>query len=704
MLNKKPVTLLVTASLTASVFAGNLAVHDVASAATKETASAKTSDMVLAQQYGWLDRSGVKQATEEVRRSDLAAILVSALELKKAKNPVKFSDVPAHQQDAVNRVVAAGLMEADGEKFAPARKVTREEYAEIIANAIAGTKIPTVDTSVLNYFKDASTVEDRNVISYAVLKGILDLKFDSELRLQAAVTLEEAVSGLKPLVFEDIDVLSTNDIHGNIEYNTTYKNGGMGIVAGVVNQYRTVNPDGTIVLDAGDFFQGTLISNAFEGTSTLETMDAIGYDAGTIGNHEFDFGQPLLKKLINEASFPIISANIYDKASNKPVSWTKPYTIVEKDGYRVGIIGLSTVETPKVTLSTHISDLSFAKGSTVSNELVKELKKQTDFVIVNSHMPGDLNAQGEIIGELADFAREATGVEAVIGGHSHKRVFGHINDVALVEAQTATAAIGHIRLFVDKKKDAVVSTESSILETKLGLAKADAQVEAIVAKYQTQVNQLKGEVVSVTTGALTRDSVNQIKRGKIDKEKAREGVTPLGNLITEVMRSKENVQIAFTNIGGIRTDIDAGEITYGEVFSVLPFDNYDVVGEMTAQQLKTALEVLDKYSGYPALQQSGLKYKWDNRRAAGDKITEITLTDGTPVYVNGTFSDQKFSVTTNNFLGTGSGDGYTVFGQVKWTDTPNFQREIVAEYLRNLHKQGKTISPIIDDRETRLDF
>jgi len=712
---KKMIPLAVAASLSVSLLGvPGFGSYDqaVAKSAKSSKVGAKTSqssdDFELAKKYDWIDAD--HNEDDKLTRLDLALILANALNLRKPNNTIEFKDVPTEYADAVSSVVNTGFMEGvSKDEFHPEDQVLRKEYAEIIANAITKKRIPKVDTNVLNHFKDEDEIDrdDRNLLAYAALKGILDLGFQAELDAEEVITVEDAVSGMKPLVFEDIDILSTNDIHGNIEYSEKYENGGMGIVAGIVEQYRSVNKSGTIVVDAGDTFQGTLISNAFEGRSTFETLNRIGYDAGAIGNHEFDFGMDVLKDRIKQAKFPLLSANIYDEKTGRPVSWVKPYTIVKKDKLSIGIIGLSTLQTPSTTLATNIKGLEFRETAPIAKKLAKELKeKGADIVIVNSHLPGEIDKSGDVIGELAEFAEDVSvdDIQAVIGGHSHQRVAAHVNDIPVVEAQTATAAIGHIRLFVDKKTEEVVSSEVSLLETKKGLAAEKRDVNAIIKKYQGKVEAIKNEVVGVATDKITRDSVHQIKRGNIDKDKAREGVTPLGNLITDSMREKENADIAFTNIGGIRTDIDAGEITYGEVFSVLPFDNWDVVGEMTAEQIKEVLEVLDKYSNLPALQVSGLKYEWDNTREKGDKIVKITLIDGTPVYVDGKYSDDTFKVTTNNFLIAGNADGYgPIFSQAKWTDTPNFQREILADYLRDLKKQGKEISPIIDDRETRLD-
>jgi 2',3'-cyclic-nucleotide 2'-phosphodiesterase (5'-nucleotidase family) len=171
------------------------------------------------------------------------------------------------------------------------------------------------------------------------------------------------------------------------------------------------------------------------------------------------------------------------------------------------------------------------------------------------------------------------------------------------------------------------------------------------------------------------------------------------------MRASEKSDIAFTNIGGIRADVDKGELTYGKMFEVFPFGNYNVTGTMTAAQIKKALEVTDKYTSLPAIQFSGLKVEWDSTKPLGEKYSKITLVDGTPVYVDGKFNtDRTFKVTTNDFMATGSGDGFTVFGEVKdWKDGA-IMLDAWVSYANSLKAAGKELSVKDDGRDVRLDL
>lgn len=640
--------------------------------------------------------NGDLKVNDALQRVELLMMLDRAGKLEGSKAKLSFTDVPGKYQDVVSKAVQSKLVSGfTKQSFKPNHSLTKGQFATIFTLSETGGKVPSVDLSILNNYTDASKIPAylKPYIAYAILGGAFDVEYGKPFEYEKEITRAEASKAFKPVVFDVIDFLTTNDIHGNIEFNEKYQNGGMAIIGGLVNAFRSVNPDGTVVVDGGDIFQGTLISNSFEGASTFDTMNAIQYDAAAIGNHEFDWGVDVLKDRIAQAKFPVMGANVYDEKTNKRVDWAEPYTMVEKGGYKIGIIGFATPQTPATTLATHVEGLSFPTPAPIAKELAAELReKGADFVIVTSHLPGEhAKDSDEIIGELTDLAMESKGsLDAIVGGHSHQRVSGHVNNIPVVEAQSYTAAMGHIQLFIDKKTKQVYSSESGILETKVGLTKEDDAVAGIVSGYQEQVKEIAAEVVSKTTGDLTRTP----SEGKY-------GVSQLGNLISDAMMQKADAQVAFQNIGGVRANMEGGDITYGDVFSVIPFDNYNVVSEMTPQQIKMILEgPLKDGSNFLTIQYGGLKVIFDAERAHGDRILSVTLNDGTSLYKDGKFSDSKVKVVTNNFLGTGEGDGFDTFGEVEWTSTPDFQRELFADYFRAMKAAGTTIdaSAVLDDR------
>lgn len=705
-------TALALVTVLTSSFASSLAFAETAAPASSVTMK---SDMRLAidhgavEGYGDTDYRGANAAT----RAEVVTMINRAAKLKSADpGSVTFSDLANWQKQAVANAVAAKLISgfADG-TFHPNAPVTRQELAVLIVKVVTGGQLPKVNENVLNYFKDSSSIakESRPYVAYAVISGIFTPTLDGNFNPTAEVTRDEVAKALKPILFKVVDILTTNDIHGKIEVGFDKKRnqgqGGIETLGGIVTDFRAVNPGGTVVVDGGDAWQGTLISNTTNGQSVMDTMAQVQYDAAAIGNHEFDFGRDVLIDNIKKAKFPILGANIIEDKTGKRVDWTQPYVIVEKEGLKIGIIGFATPQTTTTTKSTNIQGLSFVNPVPMAKELSAELRaKGVDIIMVTSHLPGEQDQKSaEIISELADLAK-GTGngtLDAIVGGHSHMRVAGIVNGIPVVEAQSWLYAVGHIQLFVDKTTKQVVSSNASLLETYTNLTTADVKIHQTVEDYKAKISAKSGEVEVVVAEPLTRKSFRFATNGGVD----RDGASQLGNSITDAMRASEKSDIAFTNIGGIRADVDKGELTYGKMFEVFPFGNYNVTGTMTAAQIKKALEVTDKYTKLPAIQFSGLKVEWDSTKPLGEKYSKITLIDGTPIYVDGKLNtDRTFKITTNDFMATGSGDGFTVFGEVKdWKDGA-IMLDAWVDYAKSLKAAGKELSVQDDGRDVRLDL
>ncbi|MEW9702081.1 5'-nucleotidase C-terminal domain-containing protein [Paenibacillus sp. SI8] len=713
---KKSLQTRLTALALVTVLTSSFTISLASAETPAPVSSAKAkSDMQLAvdkgavEGYGDTDYRGAQAAT----RAEVVTMINRAAKLKSADlGTAAFRDLADWQKQAVANAVAAKLISgfADG-SFHPNAPVTRQELAELIVKAITGGQLPKVNENVLNYFKDNLSIakESRPYVAYAVISGIFSPTLDGNFNPTAEVTRDEVAKALKPILFKVVDILTTNDIHGKIEVGFDKKRnqgqGGIETLGGIVTDFRAVNPEGTVVVDGGDAWQGTLISNTTNGQSVMDTMAQVQYDAAAIGNHEFDFGRDVLIGNIKKAKFPILGANIIEDKTGKRVDWTQPYVIVEKEGLKIGIIGFATPQTTTTTKSTNIEGLTFANPIPLAKELSKELRaKGVDIIMVTSHLPGEQNQKSqEIISELADLAN-GTGngtLDAIVGGHSHMRVSGIVNGIPVVEAQSWLYAVGHIQLFVDKTTKKVVSSNASLLETYTNLTTADEKIHQTVEDYKAKIAVKSGEVEVVVAEPLTRKSFRFAANGGVE----RDGASQLGNSITDAMRASEKSDVAFTNIGGVRADLDKGDLTYGKMFEVFPFGNYNVTGTMTAEQIKTAMEVTDKYSKLPAIQFSGLKVEWDATKPDGQKYATITLLDGTPVYVDGKFNTSRtFKVTTNDFMATGNGDGFTVFGQVKdWKDGA-IMLDAWVNYAKSLKAAGKTLSIPDDGRDVRLDL
>lgn len=590
--------------------------------------------------------------------------------------------------------------------------VTREGMAVLVASTLHKGQKPDVSSKILNYFIDSNRISEfaRPYVGYVLLRGIYPLSPDKIYNPHIKIAMSEAVEILKYFTFKVIDLFATNDIHGKTEVMFDNQNqiqlGGMETIGGLINERRKLNPNATFVLDGGDAWQGTLLSNSSNGELILQIMESLQYDASVLGNHDFDFGIETLINNIKQSKVPILAANIVDCITGQKVPWSKPYIILERDELKVGIIGLVTTETVTTTKSKYIEGLKFIEPATIAQEIVGQLREQgCQIIIILSHQGIKLKMdvteadQGELV-DLAGSLQRGS-VDAIIGGHVHQRFTKKINDIPVIIAESMTQALGHIQLFFDSNKQSVVFSKMNLVETHTKLTDGDSVVCSIVKKHKKRLEAKMNNVITETIEPIWGHSYRYEINGNIP----RDGVNPLGDLIADAMREHEKTDIAFVNVGTIRAEIEkAGPVTYKDLYSILPLGNYNRIGKMNAMQLKKVLEVPDKYTGLPAMQFSGLKVEWDGSRAIGDRFIKIKLWDSTPIYVDGEFSKDIFTITTTDFMASGEGDGYTVFSEVtQWKDG-ELMLDAWIKHLQSKRKTQRFLKPPNDQRDIRIDI
>lgn len=455
-----------------------------------------------------------------------------------------------------------------------------------------------------------------------------------------------------PLVFAQetsdntitIDILTVNDFHGAL--SEAGKNPGLARLATLLKNEIAKNPSGTILVSAGDMFQGSPDSNMLYGKPVIEAMNELGFAAMATGNHEFDWGGKVLKDRIAEAKFPMVAANIVDRTTGQAVSFAKPYIIIEKKGLKVAVIGLATPETVYKTSPKYIKNYLFTDPVKTVNSLVPVLKQQgVDIVIVLSHLGSTYDsATGKIIGEAADLALGTYGINAIVSGHTHQKVAGMVNTVPIVQAAYNGRAIGRITLTYSKSDKQIIANRAAVLDvTTAGLAE-DRVIKSIADRVQAEVAPIKGIVIGHVTNELSHDRATH---------------SLLGQWVTDTMRRTTKADMAFLNGGSLRTRIPVGVITMGRLYEVMPFDNTLVTLELTGEQILRVLEhgIYNKQVGM--VQFSGLKVIYDKAVPTGDRIKKVTLADGGKLYLTKTYK-----VVTNDFMAQG-GDGFTMFGQGK---------------------------------------
>ena len=485
-------------------------------------------------------------------------------------------------------------------------------------------------------------------------------------------------------------VVGTTDVHGwfNGHDRDNPKYGGLAVLASYVNALRAANDNRVLLVDSGDLYQGTLESNLFEGEPVTLAYNALGYSAAAVGNHEFDYGpvgpnsvprspgdDPLgaLEKNAQLAKWPFLSANLTVKATGNTPSFAKKSAIFEVAGTRIGVIGLSTPDTPNTTVSANIVDLAFGDpvAATVS-EAQKLRAAGVDAIIVIAHMGGkcgDMNdvhdvascSVDEEVMHYLDKLPPGT-IDAYFAGHTHQQVRQIINGVPTVQALAYSHSFSTIDFWIDRNTHRVTKSEirphtmlctnvfagtdtcdprrlpknapqpALVARTFEGKQIApDAKIAALLAPYLEKVSAKRNERTGIT--AATKITRNY------------EAESQLGDLIADALREAGKADIGFINSGSIRTDLPAGPLVYSDIFEVQPFDNYLAVLTMTGAQVLDALRIFAA-SDRGLLQVSGIRYVKENH-----KLASATLANGQPIDPNA-----LYRVAMADFLAQG-GDG-----------------------------------------------
>jgi 2',3'-cyclic-nucleotide 2'-phosphodiesterase (5'-nucleotidase family) len=436
----------------------------------------------------------------------------------------------------------------------------------------------------------------------------------------------------------NITIVHINDTHAKV-FEGKYDGMGIAKVAAKVEALKAENPN-TLLLDAGDTFHGTTFATLDEGASIIKVMNAMKYDVMTAGNHDFNYGQERLLELAEMADFPILADNVVKEDGSKLL---ESYVIKEVDGVKIGIFGIASPETLYKTHPDNVKGLTFVDPVESSKAVVAELKDKVDVIIALAHVGVD----EETLVKSTDIAKALPEIDVIIDGHSHTEFEKGmpVNGVLIASSGEYTKNIGIINLTV---VDGKVTAKTAELFTKAEAADLEPSSE-----ISTLMDDIKVEQEKITSVVLSNTkAVLDGERGQV-----RAGETNLGNLIADAMIHESGAEMAITNGGGIRASIPVGDITKGDIITVLPFSNYIVTKEVTGADIKAAIE--NGVDSYPATKGAfphiaGFAYTFDANLPAGQRVTSITK-NGMSLDMNKTYI-----LATNNFMAAG-GDNYTMF-------------------------------------------
>jgi len=484
----------------------------------------------------------------------------------------------------------------------------------------------------------------------------------------------------------ELTIMHTNDVHGHHEPQRN-GDGGAARQATVVNQIRAEGGN-SLLLDGGDRFTGTLFHVQHRGQDSVQIMNAIGYDAMALGNHEFDDGEEILAAFVSGLNFPALSANTDFSEEPLLAGLVKPSVTLEVGGEQIGVIGLVT---PETDILSKPSDAIVFDGDLIGvtqNEVDKLTAAGVNKIILVTH-----------IGYGADVAvaQGVSGVDVVVGGHTNtflsNQYAGALGEyptvlesasgepVLVVQASTKTLYLG--RLDVEFDADGVVSDWDGDAILLSRYISPDPHLSDIIAGLAEPIAELRAVPVGETAVALTGTSPRLCRILEC----------LLGNVITDAVLEDTGADIVLQNGGGIRADIDEGAVSLGEVLNVLPFGNLISTFELTGADVLAALEngvgrvevdednkpMVDGASGR-FLQVAGLRYTYDATQEPGSRIVSAeVMQDGEFVALD---MDAVYSVASNDYMRSG-GDGFSILetNAMNAYDAGRPLDQVVADYI-----------------------
>ena len=560
-----------------------------------------------------------------------------------------------------------------------------------------------------------------------------------------------------------IAVVGINDFHGTLmprerklraaSGETIVRSGGASILYSMIDVLRKEMNGRVLIVDAGDEWQGTLESNLVKGSTVVSFFNHLGVRVAAVGNHEFDFTVNTMAQRFQEAKYPYVSANIFEKKTGRRPEWKNffPSALFEVDGIRIGVIGHSTENTPGTTRYDYVKHLEFRKPFPGITEESAKLRKQgASAVLLTTHsgtfcprkkiydwqLLAPTDDQGACaVDEASTLASQAPAgvLDGIVSGHTHQVIHHWLNGIPAVQGEAYNQHFNIIYLTFDRRSGRLLPAETRIEglipiceKTFKGLHHCDvrrlsegqapelvmaefhgkkivpdASVEAWLKPIIASTEKFRSEVVAESVLPLSHS---------MDQESA------LGNLVADAMLDRSKADFALVNSGGIRMSIDAGPITYDGLFKALPFDNMLNVVTLKGRDVKLLYRIATS-GAHGVAAFAGLKLKirkFDGKISGNDlnsdgridtwennRLIEIKTADGKDLN-----DDQFYAIATYDYL-IGGGDDLSWFmKRISEKDVSkknsDYCRDIVTAYLKKLKTVNTREKPLIDPERPRL--
>ena len=519
-----------------------------------------------------------------------------------------------------------------------------------------------------------------------------------------------------------LHLMWTNDMHGHIAPEAAkFMNpehppplGGGASAARYIKEVRAkaaAAGEEVLLMDVGDIFQGTPIGNNTQGEAVVKYYNAIGYEFVVPGNHDFDMGRVNTERLARMSDFPWICANLYEDSTSTYVDWVQPTLMLDYQGLKVGVIGIITPGTERMSFPDNITGLEFLPMAETIPKYRDQLRAQgADLILLAIHegLPYDPDEGWKrIAGEndgraddtqgsygsnhsaggmnLMELVNVVPGIDVAVGGHTHRGYhqpwIDPMHHTMCFESFGNGSSLGHAILLIDRATGTLLGWEAPREDSSLVTLFEDEwwpdeEIAAVIRPYHEEAEAKMNSIVGKAA----------ISMGRGDP-----GANLVANLVTDAMVETFGADFSFQNGGGLRADIAQGDLTVRDIFSVLPFGNELDLVEMDGRMVRWVVErrLTGRASG---IHTGGARIVVDTTRPEWDRIVEFEI-GGQPWD-----PDRIYKVVVTNFLMEGNSglDRLTTIPPSQVTPTGVTTAEAVEQYVR----RHSPVRPRIDDRWT----
>ena len=487
-------------------------------------------------------------------------------------------------------------------------------------------------------------------VKYDNKKREVAMRLINEEKLKIMKSSDEKNPIIKSITWDDvikvsdktIDIIAFNDFHGSLQEGD--KSIGAAKLLTLIKEKQSLKSDDydSFIVSTGDVYGGAPISTLTYGKAVSEFLKEMDLTVSSIGIHEFDLGIDKIKAWQREGEFSFLAANIVDKESRNPISWIEPYSVIESNGLKIGVIGVTTPEIVSRIKDENIENLEFISPESVINKYAKKLKEEekVNAVVVLGYLEAIQNKiTDKVEGEVTELAKSIYNVDAIITGSNGKYISGSVNNIPIVEAGGNGEGLSNLKftfnvegklLNVEGISEKICKTDEKII--------ANDNMEGIIKSYEEELSDILLEKIAYLDRDLDYDKDN--------------GLTCIGMVIAESLRRIANTDIVLIDGREITGGLKKGEVTVEDLYTIVPYDNELVTINLTGEEIKNIIEDKIKLNDNECVQFAGINVYYDESREIGKRVTSIKLTNGTSLDMNRSYkvliSDFMLSSKTEN--------------------------------------------------------